>query len=120
MKMAESSPNELKKKKNCGKRRNCSLQAISPFPLVFKRLVQQTRKNQGLSGKGLECELFPIQALVFPCLQYKSFEYTVGKDACNEQFPLFPHSFLYLFRELSAISIKFEMVVCKLFQFGSV
>ena len=36
-----------------GKRRNCSLQAISPFPTVFSRLVLQTRKNQGLFGKGL-------------------------------------------------------------------
>ena len=35
--------------KRCGKRRNCSLQAMSPFPTVFlKRLVPQTRKKQGL------------------------------------------------------------------------
>ena len=41
-------------RKHCGKRRNCSLRAISPFPhSVFKRLVLQTRKNQGLFGKGL-------------------------------------------------------------------
>ena len=40
--------------KHCGKRRNCSLQAISPFPTVFsKDLYLQTRKNQGLFGKGL-------------------------------------------------------------------
>ena len=36
-----------------GKRRNCLLQAIFPFPSVFKTLVLQTRKNQGLFGKGL-------------------------------------------------------------------
>ena len=43
-----------KGRKRCGKRRNCSLRAISPFPIVFpKRLVLQTRKNQGLLGKGL-------------------------------------------------------------------
>ena len=36
-----------------GKGRNCSLRAISPFPTVFKRLVEQTRKKQGLFGKGL-------------------------------------------------------------------
>ena len=36
-----------------GKRRNCSLQAISPFPTVFSRLVLQTCKNQDLIGKGL-------------------------------------------------------------------
>ena len=28
-------------RKHCGKRRNCLLQAISPFPSVFKRLVSQ-------------------------------------------------------------------------------
>ena len=39
---------------------------------------------------------FPKQALVFTCLQYMSFENTVGKEeiACNEQFLLFPQCFL--------------------------
>ena len=41
---------------HCGKRRNCSLRAICPFPSVFKRLILQTRKNQGLFGKGLSNE----------------------------------------------------------------
>ena len=41
-------------RKHCGKRRNCSSRAISPFPTVFfNRLVLHTRKNQGLFGKGL-------------------------------------------------------------------
>ena len=53
---------------------------------------------------------------VFTCLQYKSFENTVGKGeiARNEQFLLFPQSFFYPFRELSAIFTKFKIVVCKL------
>ena len=39
---------------------------------------------------------FPKQALVFTCLQYKSFENNVGKRdiALNEQFLLYPHCFL--------------------------
>ena len=43
---------------------------------------------------------FPKQALVFTCLQYKSFENTVGKGeiACNEQFLLFPQCFLPIWR----------------------
>ena len=42
-------------RKHCGKRRNCSLRAISPFPhSVFQRLILQTRENQGLFGKGLK------------------------------------------------------------------
>ena len=32
----------------------------------------------------------------------------------------FPHSVFYLFGELPAIFTKFKIVVCKLFQFGSV
>ena len=40
-------------RKHRGKRRNCSSQTISPFPTVLERLVLQTRKNQGLFGKGL-------------------------------------------------------------------
>ena len=64
---------------------------------------------------------FPKQALVFTCLQYKPFENTVGKGeiAHNKQF-LNCQSVFYLFRELSAIFIKFEIVVCKLSQFGRV
>ena len=39
---------------------------------------------------------FPKQALVFMCLQYKSFEIIVGKGeiARHEQFLLFPQCFL--------------------------
>ena len=43
---------------------------------------------------------FLKQALVFTCLQYKSFENTVGKGeiAHNEQFLLFPQCFLPFWR----------------------
>ena len=44
-------------RKHCWKRKNCSSQAISPFPAVFsKKIVLQTGKKQGLFGKGL---IFP-------------------------------------------------------------
>ena len=44
-------------RKHCGKRKNCSSRAISPFPKVFfKRLVLQTREDQGLFGKELKHE----------------------------------------------------------------
>ena len=50
-----------------------------------------------------------------------SFENNVGKGeiARNEQF-LFSHIVFNPFGELSAIFIKFEIVVCKAFQFGRV
>ena len=61
----------------------------------------------GLGKKKVECTSLTLhkQPLVFTCLQYKSFESTVGKGgiARNEQFLLFPHSVLYPFGELSAI-----------------
>ena len=51
-------------RKHWGKRRNCSLRAISPFPTVFsKRLILRIRKNQGLFGKGLK--QFKTKMLLF-------------------------------------------------------
>ena len=43
---------------------------------------------------------FPKQAMVFTCLQNRSFGNTVGKgeNACNEQFLLFPQCFLPIWR----------------------
>ena len=45
---------------------------------------------------------FPKQALVYTCLQYTSFENTVGKRdfARNEQFLLFPQCFVPVWRTL--------------------
>ena len=44
-------------RKHSGKRRNCSLRAISPFPTVFfKRLVFQGRQKKSLCGNGLKVE----------------------------------------------------------------
>ena len=58
---------------------------------------------------------FPKQAWVFTCLQYKPLGNTVGKGEIA-----FSHSVFYPFVELSANLIPFEIVVCKLFQFGKV
>ena len=54
-------------------------------------------------------------------LQNKSFENTVekGEIAHYEQFLLFPQCFPPV-RELSAIFMKFDIVVSKLFEFGRV
>ena len=48
---------------------------------VFKRLVLQTRKNQGLFGKGLRC------------IAVENFA-RKGEIACNNQFLLFSQCFL--------------------------
>ena len=46
------------------------------------------------------CLTLSKQALVFMCLQYKTFENTEGKEeiACDKQFILFPRCFLPVWR----------------------
>ena len=45
----------LNGRKHCGKRRNCLLQAISPFPTVFpKNLYSKHVKTRTLFGKVLK------------------------------------------------------------------
>ena len=48
----------------------------------------------------MQAYLFPKQALVFTCLQWKSFENTAGKGeiAYNEQFLLLQQCFLPVWR----------------------
>ena len=43
--------------KHCRKRRNCSLRAISPFPLVFSRVALLTHKTRACLGKGERLDL---------------------------------------------------------------
>ena len=65
---------------------------------------------------------FPKLALVFICLQYKSFETTVGKGEISSLRASFPLATVIsnLLENFSTILIKFEIVVCKFFQFGRV
>ena len=55
-------------------------------------------------------------------LQYKPFENNVGKGeiARNKQFLLFSQCFSTCLKNLFSIFVKFEIVVCDLFQFGRV
>ena len=90
MKIAESSSNGWKTLWEKEK----LLRAISPFPAMFsKDLYSRHVKTSACFGKGY---LFPKQALVFTCLQYKSFKNTAEKReiAHNEQFLLFPQCFV--------------------------
>ena len=66
-------------------------------------------------------EPFPKQDLVFTGLQYKYFENTVrkGEIAHNEQFLLFPQSFLPIWRTFCHFH-RIQIIVCKLFQSGRV
>ena len=52
-------------RKHCGKRRNCSLGAVSPFPSVFlKDLDYRHVKSRACLGKG-EVKLFSLSANAF-------------------------------------------------------
>ena len=80
-------------RKHYGKRRNCSLRAISPFPTgfsfshsVFKGLVLQTHKNQGLLGKGLKQHLIRhLQMVSSFCHLVKSHITDVACRPCYPQ-----------------------------------
>ena len=105
MQMGESCP---KGRKLCGKRRNCSLRAISPFPTVFfKRLVQQTRKTQGIFGKGLNhlfMEYGSFLAIISPYLhlQNKQLQPIIGIGSCIYMLSSFLYELdLYCFRFVS-------------------
>ena len=55
------------------------------------------------------------------CLQYSLIKTLWEKEKLLVMsYFSFPHIVFYLFQKLSAIIIKFEIVVCKLFQFGRV
>ena len=58
---------------------------------------------------------------LFLCVCSKSSENIVGKGEMtrNEQFP-FSHGIFYPFGELSAIHMKFRIIICKPFQLGRV
>ena len=53
------------------------------------------------------------------CLQYKTFENTVGKGEIMSNFS-FSYSVFYPSEELFTISVKFQIVVCNPFQYGCV
>ena len=74
------------------KEKNLVVIAFSPLPTCF-------------------FELFTKQALVFTCLQYKSFENTVGKGeiAHNKQFLLFPTVFSTLLDNILPFSSNLKL-----------
>ena len=75
-------------RKHCVKRRNCLVWAISPF--VFKRLVLQTYKNQGLLWKGLTSTLHNILSkplAAFPCNHCRNIGQRIeGNESCRNDY----------------------------------
>ena len=73
------------------------------------------------NGKSALCSPFPNKPWFLLVCSASLLKIPGGKReiAHNEQFLPFSHSVLYLSEELSVIFIKFEIVICKLFEFGS-
>ena len=117
---------------DCGKRRIYRSPAFAPFTTIFSKgfpsvsckvritwLNVKVRKLYHVCLSAvtkLMSELFPKQALVFTC-RSTSLSKTVWGKRSNFSFS---HRVFYPFGELSAIFIKFEIVVCRLFQVGTV
>ena len=97
-------------RKHCGKRRNCSLRAISPFPTVFsKGLFPRGVKRCHCVGMGLLfairkiLDLSKLKEFADDILKFdengrkfsKQVENTVrkGEIACYQQFVIFPQCF---------------------------
>ena len=120
-------------RKHCGKRRNCSLRAISPFPTVFsKRLVSQGRQKVSLCGNGLSeidcviCKCFnPLphnHELKLPCK--RSILKTLlekRENAGNQYFLLFPQLYqtgiIILTTKNLSSSNAFNLVKAKMLSF---
>ena len=76
---------------------NC---AKSFWNLYIITVLMVQIKRGGRTDAYIQMALLLIRSLVFTCLLYKSFENTVrkGEIARNEQFLLFPHCFLPVWR----------------------
>ena len=87
---------------------------------MFSILVKSKILSLGKGLKALFLNPFLEKSPSFTCLQHKSVENTVGKEKLliMSNFS-FSHSVFYPFGELSAILSSSKIVVCKLFQFGS-
>ena len=128
-------------KKHCGKRRNCSLWAISPFPTVFStrsgnflpkcdcrlQTLSVWKSLKLLFWKGLiyswylsvNIFYFTTQSWLLTTFRYKHFENVVGKsaNAGNQHFLLFPQCFLPVLKQIWIFQPHL-FVVCKCFQFS--
>ena len=96
--------------------RFCKLESNTTSDWI-NRMVKPIRNC--ITFKSFRYLPFPKQALVFTCLQYKSFENTVGKGEIthNEQFLLFPQCFLPVWITICHFHYNLRLSSYKLFQF---
>ena len=62
-------------RKHCGKRRNCSLRAISPFPTVVLKdfLLKTRKKTRACLGKGLS---LASELVIVPIVSKKNYRFS--------------------------------------------
>ena len=96
-----------------------SLSNIIHFPAMFLNLSSLRVTNRGMEG--LFNNTFPNKPwfLRVSSLSLLKTLWEKEKLLVTSNFS-FSHSVFYPFGELSAIFMKFEIVVCKLFQFGCI
>ena len=101
---------------------------INPFPNKPWFLQYKSFENTVWKGEFVRNEQFLLFSQCFlpvylsqtrPCF-YASAEQVFWKHWENEKFLLFSQCFLPVLRKVSSIFIKFEIVICKLVQFGRV
>ena len=97
----------LTKERN-GKKKNQHIFIFYFFPQYYLHII--------FHFKDRPCQISPGFSVSSAQVFRKRFR-TKGEIAHNEQFLLFPQFFNFL-GELSAIFIKFKIIVCQLFQFG--
>ena len=83
----------------------------------MEKIISEQKLNLSTHVNNFLFKPFPKQALVFTCLQYKSFENTVGKEEIthNEQFLLFPQCFLLILENFLQFSSNMKLSSAKSF-----
>ena len=105
---------------------------LDTLSYILHHIVGKVHRKMNACDCVVKRKPFPKQALVFACLQYKSFENTVGKGeiARYEQYLLYPQCFLPIWKSscyfhqiqnchLQTLKLEdSESIVCKCLRFG--
>ena len=115
MRMSFDNPKEEKLSKHCSKMTECC------FPQWFSQFSQKDKLNHVIHMYNFSFSPFPNKPWFLHVCSTSLLKTLWEKEKLlvMSDFSFF-HSVFYPFEELSSVFIKFEIVVCKLFQFGRV
>ena len=104
-------------RKHCGKRRNCLLQAISPFPTVFSNdLCCRHVKARVFFGKGLT--LYHMIETFNNILVDNFWKHSRKRRKSWQPAFFFTHNFSFSIKDTNLHSSYYEFVICKCFKIG--